>query len=41
MFIEYYCVDCDVKDLETKIVILKKCPKCGYYMLANEWDFDN
>lgn len=40
MFIEYYCEECDVKELETQIIPMKKCPECEGLMFANEWDFD-
>lgn len=30
--IEYTCADCDQSEFNTKIIPMKTCPNCGYWM---------
>lgn len=34
--IEYTCKDCDISELDIKIIPKKKCPKCNLLMDAEE-----
>lgn len=32
MIIDYVCEECDVREIDVKIIPEKRCPKCGCYM---------
>lgn len=40
MFIIYFCDDCKEEEIDVGVIPMKKCPKCGVLMFANEWDME-